>query len=84
MRGAKLLDAILRPVAGAAGNLLPGCFVYFLDILVDGEFPAARRAAEGNVLSTDAELDLLATNLALHNNLKKTDDRPQRTDDRKN
>lgn len=56
----------LRPVAGAAGDPLPGLLVYLVGVLLDRKFLAARRAAKYHIASTDAELDFLLANLALH------------------
>jgi hypothetical protein len=59
-----------RPVAGTAGNLLPGLFVHFVEIILDREVLAARRAAQRYCASADVEFDSLAADLALHNTLK--------------
>ena len=55
-----------RPIAGAAGDLLPGLVVNLVSVLPDRKFLAARRAAKYHIASTDAELDFLLANLTLH------------------
>ncbi|HSQ78222.1 MAG TPA: hypothetical protein VLN91_04955 [Nitrospirota bacterium] len=64
-------STLSRPVAGAAGDLLPGLLVDLVSILLDRKLFAARRAAKYYVPSTDAKLDFLLANLALHENLKR-------------
>jgi hypothetical protein len=61
----------LRPVAGPAGNRLPRILIHVIDILFDQKDFAARRAAEGNRFSADAEFDFFAADLTLHGNLDK-------------
>jgi hypothetical protein len=58
-----------RPVARAAGDLLPGLVVDLVTVLLDREFFAAPRAAKYHIASTDAELDFLLANLALHSTI---------------
>jgi hypothetical protein len=57
-----------RPVAGAAGDLLPGLVVDLVSVLLDRKILAAHRAAKYHVASTDAEFDFLLANRALHKN----------------
>ncbi len=59
-----------RPVAGTAGDLLPGHLVDFIKVKIDREFFAARRAAKYYRFSADAKLDFFTADLALHENLK--------------
>jgi hypothetical protein len=56
----------LCPVAGPAGDRLPRIRINVIDILFDQKDFAARRAAEGNRFSADAEFDFFAADLALH------------------
>ena len=64
-------ETSLCAVAGTAGDLLPRFFIQFIQILLDREFLAARRAAHGHFLSTDLEHHFLTADLALHRNLDK-------------
>jgi hypothetical protein len=65
-----LLDSSCA-VTGTAGYLLPRFFIKFVQVLRDRELLAARRAAHGNLLSTDLEHHFLTADLALHRNLDK-------------
>ncbi len=58
-----------RPIAGSPGDFLPRRVVDFLEVDIDREFFAARRAAEGNCFSADAEFNFGTADLALHENL---------------
>jgi hypothetical protein len=60
----------LRPVAGPPGDLFPCFLVQLVQVLFDGEFFAAQRAAHGHDLSADLENYFLAACLALHKDLK--------------
>jgi len=63
------LQNISRPVAGTAGDLFPGLLVDLVSVLLNRKFLSERRAAKHDCFSTDAKLDFLAANLALHGNL---------------
>ena len=58
-------------VAGTEGYLLPRFIIKFVQVLLDRELLAARRAAHGNLLSTDLEYHFLTADLALHKDLIK-------------
>jgi hypothetical protein len=55
-----------RPVAGTAGDFLPGLLVDPVGILFDRKIPAAPRAAERDRPSADPELDRFSADLAVH------------------
>ncbi len=65
-RGCNEGEQNLRPGAGAAGDLFPGRVVDLIEVLLNGKFLAARRAAKCHRTSAEAELDFLAADLALH------------------
>ena len=60
----------LRPVRGPPGDLLPRLIVQLVQVFLDRELLAARRAAHGHGLSADLERYFLAACFALHKNLK--------------
>jgi hypothetical protein len=57
------------PVAGAQRDPLPGLVVQLVEILLDRELLAARRAAQGHRPSADLDHHVLAARPALHENL---------------
>jgi hypothetical protein len=66
----RYLKAALRPVAGTAGDLLPGLLVDPVRVLLDRKILAAPRAAKRDRPSADPELDRFAADLAVHKDLK--------------
>ena len=67
-----LLDSSCA-VTGTEGDLLPRFFIKFVQVRLDRELLAARRAAHGHLLSTDFESHFLAAGLALHKKPQTTD-----------
>jgi len=59
------------PVAGALGDPLPGFVVQLVEVLLDRELLAARRAAQGHRPSADPDHHVPAARFALHTNLDK-------------
>ena len=57
-------------VTGTEGYLLPRFVIKFVQVFLDRELLAARRAAYGDLLSTDLEQDVLAARFTLHKNLE--------------
>jgi len=56
----------LRTVTGPASDFLPHIRINLIKIFLDRKDFAARRAAEGDHFSADAEFNLFTANLALH------------------
>jgi len=61
-----LRPADLRAVAGTPGDRFPHRVIDLVDVVLDREFPAARRAAQNDLPSADLEEHVLAAGLALH------------------